>query len=431
LDLTTVRILHIVQRYRPAQGGAELLMEKLSTHLAQAGHQVVVATTDALDFELFWDPTRRRIPERTDVFDGVQVRRFPVRHLPLPGLSYPGTRRLLAELSRLSFVPPGVLMRLARITPWVPALHRWVDSATETFDIVAAMTITFEPLLEAGLRLARRQGIPFVCYPLTHLGAGAEPGRDALSRYYTMRHQVNLVLASDGVVAQTPAERDYYLRRGQPDERIVVSGPGVTPSDVIGGDGERFKGNYGVKGSMVLSIGAMSGDKGTVHTVEALRKLWRDGEQAELVLIGAVLRPFRQYLQGVPAAERARIHLLGPVSEQDKRDALAAASMLVMPSRTDSFGIVYLEAWLNGLPVVGARTWGVMDVISDGDDGILVPFGDVEALSIAIQRLLTDPEEAAVMGAKGRAKVLAHHLWPQKFAVVESLYRRLATGSAA
>jgi glycogen synthase len=233
------------------------------------------------------------------------------------------------------------------------------------------------------------------------------------------------------VVAQTPAERDYFLKRGLPDERIVVSGPGVTPSDVTGGDGERFREKYGLKGSMVLSIGAMSGDKGTVHTVEALRKLWRNGQQAELVLIGAVLRPFRQYLQGVPAAERARIHVLGQVSEQDKRDALAAASMLVMPSRTDSFGIVYLEAWLHGLPVVGARTWGVMDVISDGDDGILVPFGDVEALSIAIQRLLTNPEEAAVMGAKGRAQVLAHHLWPQKFAVVESLYRRLATGSAA
>src|SRR3712207_7592070 len=54
---------------------------------------------------------------------------------------------------------------------------------------------------------------------------------------------------------------------------------------------------------------------------------------------------------------------------EDKRDLNAAGQVFCMPSRTDSFGIVYLEAWLNGVPVIGANAGGVPEVISDGVDG--------------------------------------------------------------
>ena len=77
-----------------------------------------------------------------------------------------------------------------------------------------------------------------------------------------------------------------------------------------------------------------------------------------------------------------------------------------MPSRTDSFGIVYLEAWLNGVPVIGARAGGVPEVITDGVDGYLVDFGDVAALANRIELLLRRPEAARAMGEAGRRKVL-------------------------
>ncbi len=184
-----MKILHIVQRYWPARGGAETYLHEISARLVADGRQVTVATTDALDFELFWDPSRRRIPEPEGWRDGVRILRFPVRHLPFPQLAYPAWRRLLWILSHLRPVPVGLLQRLSRYTPWVPDLWRWLEQTDEPFDLVAGMTICFEPLMEAGLRFARRRGIPFVAYPLTHLGAGPRPGADALSRFYTMRHQ--------------------------------------------------------------------------------------------------------------------------------------------------------------------------------------------------------------------------------------------------
>ena len=420
-----MHILHIIQRYYPARGGAEIHFRHISNHLAALGHRVTIATTDALDFEIFWDPRRRRL-EATESWDNdVRILRFPVRHLPWPGLSYPAWRRLLWVLSFIKPVPDAFLARLAYYTPWVPTLQRWLKSTSDRFDLVAGMTICFEPLLEAGLAYAQEHDVPFVNYPLTHLGAGKQPGQDALSRFYTMRHQIAIAHRSQAIMAQTQSEQNFYEDQGIPKGRIYVAGPGVRPDEVLGGKADHFRDKYQLDGPIVLSLGSMSYDKGTVHTVEAVRQLWRAGFAVELVLIGAVLTPFQRYLNTLPAVERNRIYLLGAVDEVEKKNALAACDVLVMPSRTDSFGIAYLEAWLYQKPVIGAQTWGVTDVISHEQDGLLVGFADVPALAQAICYLVDHPAEAAVMGQRGAQKVYNQHTWDHKVKISQQLYERL------
>ena len=180
-----MRILHVIQRYWPAVGGAEIHLGVISERLAAEGHQVTVVATDALDFELFWDPRRCRIAQPADHHAGVRILRFPVRHLPAARLAYPGMRRLLWLLSKTRVTPLPVLYRLARFTPRVPDLWRWFAKTDEPFDRVAGVTICFEPLLEANLRFAQWRGVLFVDYPFTHLGAGPHPGAAALSSFYT------------------------------------------------------------------------------------------------------------------------------------------------------------------------------------------------------------------------------------------------------
>jgi glycosyltransferase involved in cell wall biosynthesis len=99
-----------------------------------------------------------------------------------------------------------------------------------------------------------------------------------------------------------------------------------------------------------------------------------------------------------------------------------------MPSRTDSFGIVYLEAWLNGVPVIGARAGGVPEIISDGVDGYLVDFGDVPALANRIELLLRRPDIAHELGQAGRRKVLAEHTWDHKIARIAEIYSQVGGG---
>ncbi len=420
-----MRILHIIQRYWPAQGGAETHFAELSRRLAADGHDVTVLTTDALDFELFWEPGRRRIAAREDSWQGVRILRFPVRHLPLARWGYPAWRRGLWLLSHLPWPPPSTLAWLSRMTPYVPELWRWLSITPESFDRVAGMTICFEPLLEAGLRFARRRGIPFVAYPLTHLGVGPAPGKDAISSFYTMRHQVATVLASDAAVMQTPTEARFYQQRGLSAGQAVVAGPGIDPAATLGGHGDRARRMLGLRGPIVLVLGTLSYDKGSIHVVEAANRLWQQGYELELVLAGNPVAAFRRYLEQLPNPVRQRLHVLGPVDEQTKRDLLAAADLLAMPSRTDSFGIVYLEAWLYQKPVIGCRAWGIEDVIRHGEDGLLVSFGDVDALAAAIAYLLDHPQQAQAMGVRGSAKVYAYHTWAHKYAITRDLYARL------
>lgn len=420
-----MRILHITQRYWPAYGGAETHLAELSNRFAAAGHDVTVLTTDALDLETFWNPARRHINAAEETYQGVRILRFPLRYLPFPRLSYPALRRLLWILSHTPVMPVSVLQQLAHYAPWSPGLWRWLRTTSEPFDIVAGMNIVFEPFMAAGLDFARRRRLPFVAFPLTHLGAGPRPGHDPPSRFYTMRHQIDIVRRSTVVIAQTPTERDFYSQRGVNAERIYVVGAGVNPDHVRGGDGARFRRRYQLEGPLVAFVSGMSYDKGAVTTVAAVRRLWAQGRQVTLVMAGSLLTQFRNFLERLPAGERQRVLVLPGIAEGDKQDLLAACDLLVMPSRVDSFGIVYLEAWRYGKPVIGAQAWGIGDVITAGVDGVLIPFGDADALAAAIADLLDHPAKAQAMGAAGAAKVQREHTWAHKYAKVAALYHAL------
>jgi glycosyltransferase involved in cell wall biosynthesis len=109
-------------------------------------------------------------------------------------------------------------------------------------------------------------------------------------------------------------------------------------------------------------------------------------------------------------------------SQTDVLNAYAAASVFVLPSRTDSFGIVFLEAWCNQLPVIGADAGGIPDVIRAGVTGSLVPFADVPALCDALIMLLTDHDLATQYAQAGYAEVLAQHTWEHVFARIYPHY---------
>jgi glycosyltransferase involved in cell wall biosynthesis len=134
------------------------------------------------------------------------------------------------------------------------------------------------------------------------------------------------------------------------------------------------------------------------------------------------MQHFTQFFARLPETDKQRCRCLGFVENQTRCDALAAVDMLVLPSRTDSFGIVYLEAWCYRLPVIGAWAGGVPEVVRHGVTGLLVPFGDVEALTQAIGRLLRDRELARALGEAGHAQVQRSLTWQHKYQQVRALY---------
>jgi len=166
-------------------------------------------------------------------------------------------------------------------------------------------------------------------------------------------------------------------------------------------------------------MGAVTDDKGAVHLVRAMQRLWNQGSPAVLVIAGPLVTPssFEGVYGSLPELHRQQVRRMGPVHGQLKQDMLAATDLFVLPSRIDSFGIVYLEAWAYGVPVIGCRAGGVPDVIDDEQDGLLVGYGDVRALSSAIETLISDPDRRDSMGEHGRAKVEAFYTWDRIYQV--------------
>jgi glycosyltransferase involved in cell wall biosynthesis len=413
-----VHILHPPQLYHNASGAARYFIE-VGERLVADGHKVTVVTSDAFDLEHFWASGKRTLNEPRSSHNGVQVIRLPVQRAPGPPIVYPIVRRLMLELSRMPGSIP-VLRRLATLTPRLRGLeqllagHEFADVA-----LVHTTNITLDFAIIPAAEWARKCQIPHIMTPFVHLG---EPGKPTIVRYYSMRHMIDLMRSSAAVVTQTALERAFLQSKGVPDGLMHTIGVGVTPGEHTGGDGQRFRKAYNIEGPLVLTIGAAAFDKGTIHVVQAMEQLWAAGSSATWVQIGPQLEHFRQFMAELAPHHSAHTRVLGFVEDEVRRDALAAADLLVMPSRTDSFGIAYLEAWCNDVPVIGARAGGVPEIVLDGENGLLVEFGAVADLARAIERLLNDRDLARKFGEAGHARVLRELTWEAKYTQVKALY---------
>jgi phosphatidylinositol alpha-1,6-mannosyltransferase len=105
------------------------------------------------------------------------------------------------------------------------------------------------------------------------------------------------------------------------------------------------------------------------------------------------------------AGVAGRAHFLGRVSEAVLAECYRRADVFVMPSQAEGFGIVFLEAMQQGVPVVAADSGGTPEVVADGETGLLVPYGDHAALADRLVRLLEDAPLRAAMGEAGRRRV--------------------------
>ncbi len=413
-----MRILHVVPRYWPYLGGSERWFQEISERLAADGHRVTVLTTNAWDLEYFWDRRKQTIPIEEETHKGVLIRRLPVRHLPFSGIVFPGTQRAMCMIARGPRLARKALFTLGTTMPWVPSLRGTLSRLNPAPEIVHAATVPFDSLIYYPQQYARSRGIPFIMSPQTHLG---EPESDEVRRHYTLPNQIEMMRRSTFVIVRTGIERDALEALGVPPEKMVRVPAGAEPREMTG-MGARFRQKHGLRQPIVFSLGALAYDKGSMTLVEAMKLLWSEGLEVHLVMAGPLMEPFRQYLKAQPDEVKARCLVPGFVSPEEKSDLLDAGDVFVMASRTDSFGIVYLEAWLNRKPVIGAWAGGVPDVISQGEDGFLVRFGDAAGLATRIKQLLGDRELAEEMGRRGEKKTLESYTWDRVYEQTLPLY---------
>ncbi len=157
---------------------------------------------------------------------------------------------------------------------------------------------------------------------------------------------------------------------------------------------------------LVARLSAAERYKGADHTIEALgRAADRLPSDARLVIVGD--GDDRVRLQRLAASQgvASRIEFRRCLSEAALEELYRRCLAFVLPSQSEGFGLVFVEAMARARPVIAARSAAAPEVVVDGQTGLLVPYGDVAALAQAMVDLAASPARAAELGRRGLERV--------------------------
>jgi 1,2-diacylglycerol 3-alpha-glucosyltransferase len=157
----------------------------------------------------------------------------------------------------------------------------------------------------------------------------------------------------------------------------------------------------GIRGFTLLSCGRITKEKCLTHTLDGFRAALRAGLRAELVVIGD--GSDRRNVERAAAALGLcdTVRFTGFLPQAQIAEWMNASDAYVITSQAESQSLTMMQAMACGLPVIAVRTGGMPEYVRDGDNGLLVPFGDTLALAAAIRKM-TDPS----LGARLRAEAL-------------------------
>jgi len=385
-----MRILHVVPTYLPATryGGPIVAVHGLCRALAARGHAVEVFTT-SID-----GPVDTAVPyDRPVMLDGVKVRYFASRRL----------RRLSYALALMQ------------------SLHDEIAGA----DLVHLHSAFLWPTWRAA-RLSHRRRIPYVVSPRGMLVKTLIARRNRLikSAWIALIERSNLEQAA-AIHATSAIEADEIRKFGWRLPRIAVVPNGVDAIEQDARQDAPAADIAALTGSqpLVLFFGRLAQVKG----LDRLLRAFAHTRRGTLAIVGydyeGLAAGLSEMARQMKIDDRVRI-VPRTITDAEKECMFAAARVLVLPSYSESFGNVVLEAMQRGLPVIVTPEVGAAEVVTQSGGG-LVAGGDAQSLGAAIDRLTEDAAKASAMGEAGRRHVSERYGWPSVAARMEALYGEL------
>jgi len=219
---------------------------------------------------------------------------------------------------------------------------------------------------------------------------------------------------ADYIITPSNYSRNSFLERGFDPSKILITPLCNEKRVVLRGGVKRYPEQF-----TVLCVGGNFYRKGIVYLLQAWKMLGLNG--AKLIIKGEVPPEFSN-LTALPGVEIVREHL----SEKELEDFYNRATLLVLPSIDDGFGMVVVEAMSIGLPVIITKNVGAADIIKDGEEGFVVPIRDASAIAEKILFFREHPEKVEAMGRK--AIGTAKDYTPERYAErVAKVYKKIFT----
>jgi len=386
------KIAIVVQRYvEEVNGGAELHARWLAEHmLSQA--EVHVITTCAVDYGTWANV----YPGGESELNGVQLHRFAV-DAPRAADMYERTEAFFLREHTLF----DELQWVKDQGPYSTPLLDYICESRARFDFFIFFTYLYAPTF-FGLPLVSEKAI---LVPTAH----DEP-YIKLPAYRSLFHLPQVI------VYNTESEMAHVHKiTGNRNVPGIVVGIGINvPADV---SGERFRQKYDLDEDFVLYVGRIHESKNVPELLDHfLRYQMESGRQLKLILLGRAEITIPQHPDLLP---------LGFVTEQDKFDAMCAASLLVVPSLYESSSMVALEAWRMNIPVLANGRCTVVKQQCQKSNGGLYYF-TYDDFAMALSTLLDHAPLRHKLGSQGRKFAAGRYDWEIIMAKYQAMFETLS-----
>jgi len=284
----------------------------------------------------------------------------------------------------------------------------------QQFNVVLVNTVVALP----GPEVASRLGLPFVwaihesykphiLWSLVHPPPGAHP--------QIRRNVTDALGKAAAVVFEAEATRMLYHSYGDP-ERFIVVPYGIDVAQIdhyrasFDKDATRRRLGIPKSATAILCMSTIEPRKAQISLVQAFKEIAEAHPNAFLILVGDTGSPYGNALRSCVAAAGLQHRVLISPVVPDPYDWYASADLLVCPSDVESMPRCVLEAMAFEVPVLATEVFGVPELIKDGENGYLCRPCDIAALTLALERVLSEPTETRIQVARnGATSVRTHH----------------------
>jgi glycosyltransferase involved in cell wall biosynthesis len=425
-----LKIAFIVQRYgTEILGGSEYHCRLIAERLAPR-HHVEVLTTCAQDY-VTW---KNEYAEGSDRVRGVTVRRFANSR----------TRDIHAFNRYSEWIFNNAHSRddemewLRQQGPWCPPLLEYIERNQHQYDVLIFFTYLYAPTV-VGTKIAPHKSI---LVPTAHdepaihldiykelfsLPAGLAYNTDVERRFLTTHFSIRAIEEETiGCGVELPHAQEYPREHtvrpagdadDSADDAAVVDDPSPTWRPHLAHRGTMFRRRHRLHGPIALYGGRIDPGKGCEELIEYFSTYVQEGGDASLVLMGVKL---------MPLPEEPFIRFAGYLPDQERVQALEAATVVVVPSPYESLSLLALESFAVGTPVLAnARSEVLVEHCRKSNAGLY--YADRDEFVEALKVLMADPRLRARLGRNGRDYVRTNYRWDVILSKYERMFARLRT----
>lgn len=411
-------ILYLPTRYFPAISGAEFYFQRMAEILtSRYNYSIDVFTSNAIDFKALREPKGRLIKSDDRFFhkvNSLKIARFPINYRI-------SEKEIFLRLKSIeSFnslnLSDDCVKKFIKNGPYLEDLiDFFIDKKNKNYDLVHTTFFPYFNLI-ISLLIGKIMDIPTICTPFFHF---SNP------RY------------SDSILNEILNKFDYIIACTHIEKKILVDKLKIQREKIIvipmGVDYKRFESihetqlnSYHFKESffhkkekkfrLILYCGYKNYEKGAISILRSIPYILEKIKNVYFVFIGPSTKAYNYELSKIQKLKYTRIINFTPDNltgyfDKKKLTAFKEADIYLMPSRSDAFGIAFLEAWAAGTPVIGARIGATPEVIRENIDGLLVEFDNPIDIAQKVIKLLENKKLKKKFGLAGQYRVSQNYTW--------------------